>query len=83
MVQVDFRGDAEGARRIINNWVQNRTETTIKEAVPPGAMSSATLLALVSTTYFKVNWSRTKQGHHTQYSLNHIKILQLPSHHFF
>lgn len=54
--QVDFQGDAEQARRQINEWVEHQTENRIKDLVPFGALDALTRLVLVNGIYFLGRW---------------------------
>jgi len=60
---VDTGGDPEGARAIINGWVENRTNGKIKDLLPKGSIDNARLI-LTNAIYFKANWllafNRTK-----------------------
>jgi serpin B len=62
--QVDFKGNAEGARQTINAWVEKQTRDKIKELIPPRAVDALTRLALTNAVYFKGAWARpfSKQG---------------------
>jgi serpin B len=54
--QVDFKGDAEGARKTINAWVERQTEKKIKDLLPRGILDSMTRLVLTNAIYFKGDW---------------------------
>ena len=53
---VDFRQNAEGARRDVNAWVAERTEERIPELLPPGVVDELTRLVLVNAIYLKAAW---------------------------
>jgi serpin B len=53
---VDYVGDADGARRTINAWVDDRTEARIPELLEPGTISALTRLVLVNAIYLKAPW---------------------------
>ena len=53
---VDY-GDQETARRTINAWVEEKTESKIQELVPSGILDALTRLVLVNAIYFKGNWA--------------------------
>jgi serine protease inhibitor len=38
--EIDFRENSEGARTIINNWIQNKTKNKITEMIGPGTCAS-------------------------------------------
>jgi len=65
---VDFAGNPEGSRDIINKWVEEKTQNKITELVPPGGILTATRLVLVDAIYFNAVWqsdfdeSATKDG---------------------
>ncbi len=53
---VDFRGETDAVRALINRWVQERTRSRILEIIAPGALHAATRLVLVNAIYFKAAW---------------------------
>ena len=53
---LDYVGDPEGSRAIINQWVEEATEERIKNLIPEGAITVDTRLALVNAIWFKANW---------------------------
>jgi len=48
----------EAARKVINTWVEQKTEDKIKDLIPPGLIDELTTLVLVNAIYFKGNWAR-------------------------
>lgn len=52
----DYRADAEGARKQINDWVSEETRQKITDLIPAGALSEATRLVLANAIYFKAGW---------------------------
>lgn len=56
--QVDFAGNAEAARQLINAWAKERTRSRIPEVLQPGDVSENTVLALVNAIYLKAPWHR-------------------------
>ena len=54
--QVDYRSDADGARRTINAWVSDRTEERIPELLASGTVNESTRLVLVNAIYFLGDW---------------------------
>ncbi|XP_077450730.1 leukocyte elastase inhibitor isoform X2 [Stigmatopora argus] len=70
---VDFIGSPDTCRVEINNWVEQQTESKIKDLLKPGTVSTTTRLALVNAIYFKGNWkhrfdpAKTKK---TQFKVN-------------
>ena len=53
---VDFKRDAEGARRDVNAWVAERTEGRIPELLPADSVDELTRLVLVNAIYLKAAW---------------------------
>lgn len=53
---LDFRGDPEGARKAINQWVNNETEGRIEDLIPRGGITTLTRLVLGNAVYFKAGW---------------------------
>ncbi|MBK7145016.1 MAG: serpin family protein [Xanthomonadales bacterium] len=53
---VDFRGDAETARRSINDWVAAQTNQRIRELLARGMVDAATRLVLTNAVYFLGEW---------------------------
>ncbi len=53
---LDYAGDPEGSRAIINQWVEEATEDRIKDLIPEGAITVDTRLALVNAIWFYANW---------------------------
>lgn len=54
---VDFRADPEGARELVNAWVEDETEEKIKDIVPPNTFNEATRLVLANAIYFNASWA--------------------------
>ncbi len=54
--QVNFAGDAEGARRTINDWVEKQTADRIKELILKDVLGRDTVLVLVNAIYMKADW---------------------------
>ncbi|KAL7871658.1 hypothetical protein SRHO_G00066410 [Serrasalmus rhombeus] len=53
---VDFIGASDESRKLINQWVEEQTESKIKDLLKPGMVTAMTRLALVNAIYFKGNW---------------------------
>jgi serpin B len=56
VVNLDFKTDPEGSRKIINDWVAQQTRDKIKDLLPPGALTALTRLVLTNAIYFKATW---------------------------
>jgi len=54
--QVDFIRAREEARRIINTWVEGKTNNKIKDLIKPGVLTELTRLVLTNAIYFKGDW---------------------------
>ncbi|NXP78001.1 ANT3 protein, partial [Ramphastos sulfuratus] len=50
---LNFKEKPELSRKIINEWVANKTENRITEVIPERAIDDLTVLVLVNTIYFK------------------------------
>lgn len=65
---VDFQAAAEAARQTINRWVEEQTESKIKDLLPPGSLDELTRLVLTNAIYFNASWmypfnaDATKEG---------------------
>lgn len=54
--QVDYKSDAEGARRKINGWISDKTNARIDELIQEGVLDSLTRLVLANAIYFQGTW---------------------------
>jgi serpin B len=54
---VNYKTDAEGARKKINGWVEDQTNDRIKDLIPEGVLDPMTRLVLATAIYFKGNWA--------------------------
>jgi len=63
---VDFRHDADGARRQVNDWVEDATRQRIRDLVPPGGINELTRLVLTNAVYFKGAWDESFPREATQ-----------------
>ena len=54
---LDFAGDPEESRLMINDWVLEETGEKIKDLLPPGTIDGSTRLALTNAIYFNASWS--------------------------
>jgi serpin B len=53
---LDFRANPEAARAVINKWVEDKTQTKIKDILPPRSIDGSTALVLANAIYFKGTW---------------------------
>ncbi|XP_037374459.1 leukocyte elastase inhibitor-like [Talpa occidentalis] len=73
LASVDFQGDSEGARSVINQWVQEQTEGKIPELLAAGVKDRMTLLELVNANCFKGSWQdefRKEEAKDAPFTLN-------------
>lgn len=57
--EVNYKTDAEGARKRINQWVAEKTRDKIEELIPSGVLDGLTRLVLTNAVYFKAPWQNT------------------------
>jgi len=53
---LDFVGEPEQSRVIINEWVSAKTEDKIKDLLPAGSITPLTRLVLTNAIYFNAAW---------------------------
>ena len=56
IAMVDYQKDAEGARKEVNGWVEEKTKQKIKNLIPEGVFNSRTRLTSVNAIYFQGFW---------------------------
>ncbi len=54
---VDYKGNPEGARKTINDWVEKQTNAKITDLLPKGSVTPAMRLILTNAIYFKGDWA--------------------------
>ena len=54
---LDYRGNAAGATREINDWVAGETQKRIRDLIPPRALTADTRLVLANAIYLKAPWA--------------------------
>lgn len=64
--RLGFSADPEKARVHINGWVEERTETRIKDLIPPKGLDEDTRLVLVNAVYFLADWKKPFDPERTQ-----------------
>lgn len=57
VTNVDFVGATEETRKIINTWVESKTNNKIKDLIPKGALNHLTRLVITNAIYFKGDWA--------------------------
>lgn len=55
--RVNFKTQAEKARKTINEWVEKKTNQKIKNLIPAGTLDVLTRLVLTNAVYFKGDWA--------------------------
>jgi serpin B len=53
---VDYQAAREEARATINGWVEEHTESRIRDLLAPSDLSALTRMVLVNAVYFKGSW---------------------------
>lgn len=53
---LDYKAETELSRQIINKWVEEKTNTKIKDLIRKGDLDPLTTLVLVNAICFKGNW---------------------------
>jgi serpin B len=77
---VDFRGQPEACRLLINEWVADQTDDLILDLIAPGAIDPFTVLVLVNTIYFRAGWldkfdpSYTSPGTFTKLDASQVTV---------
>ncbi|KAI5611280.1 serpin peptidase inhibitor, clade B (ovalbumin), member 1, partial [Silurus asotus] len=66
MQAVDFIGSSEKSRKLINDWVKEKTEGKIKDILQPGTVTAMTRLSLVNAIYFKGKWKHVFKKNNTK-----------------
>ena len=56
MYLVDYIGNPENARQLINDWVEEETQEKIKDLIPQGAINTLTRMVLANAIYFNASW---------------------------
>nr|XP_050037516.1 leukocyte elastase inhibitor A-like [Dermacentor andersoni] len=68
---VDFKNNFENVRQQVNGWVDQATQSKIRDLLKPGSVDALTTLILVNAVYFKglwksqfnANWTRPSDFH--------------------
>lgn len=63
---VDFAGDGDAQRLLINAWVKTKTKDRIVDLIPPSGVTADTRMVLVNAMYFKAAWEMPFDKSNTQ-----------------
>jgi len=63
---LDFFNNPDGSRKIINAWVEDKTNNKIKDLFPVGTIENDTRLVLANAIYFKSKWLKEFNPDDTQ-----------------
>ena len=66
MYMVDYIGNPETARQLINEWIEEETQEKIKDLIPEGAIDTLTRLVLANAIYFNASWQHPFDEEGTQ-----------------
>jgi len=69
---LDFLNDADGARKLINTWVEEQTNEKIKDLLAAGVVNAATRVVLVNALYFKGEWEEAFDPRKTRKEAFHV-----------
>jgi len=72
LIELDFRRDAEAARKTINSWTEEKTLGKIRELLRPGIISPSTVFVLTNAIYFKGDWFQKFEKADTQMQPFHL-----------
>lgn len=78
---VDYKRARETARKMINSWVEDKTQEKIKDLIQPGILDALTRLVLVNAIYFKGNWESQFKADQTKdapFNISSKKSIQAP-----
>lgn len=53
---LDFSGQPDASRLVINRWVEDQTNEKIKDLLPEGSISRDTAVVITNAIYFKASW---------------------------
>ncbi|MDR3562639.1 MAG: serpin family protein [Negativicutes bacterium] len=70
---VDFAGQTEASRGIINRWVEQNTNNKIKDLLAKGSLTPLTRLVLTNAIYFKGDWATKFKPEDTKTAPFHVR----------
>lgn len=70
--EVDFRGQPEGSRQEINQWVSEATEGKIGDLIPASGITPFTRLVLANAIYFNAQWQNPFAKEDTREGVFHL-----------
>jgi RNA polymerase sigma factor (sigma-70 family) len=79
--RVNFKRDPDGSRKIINAWVEKKTEDKIKELLLKPDITTDVRLVLTNAIYFKGDWARQfeeKRTHDRKFTVSAKKQVKIP-----
>jgi serpin B len=71
MCLLDFIGNPEPSRLVINTWVSDQTNQRINDLIPQGGIDVSTRLVLTNAIYFKAQWADTFSSNRTADNVFH------------
>ena len=80
---LNYKSASEHARSVINNWVEEQTNSKIKNLISEGILSADTVMVLVNAIYFKGVWDKefwpdmTKQEDFFPNNLNPVQTAMM------
>jgi serpin B len=78
---LDLKNDSENSRKIINTWVENRTNQKIVNLLPQGSINENTRVVLTNAIYFKGNWTNQFDPYSTSnqnFTTSQNNIVKIP-----
>lgn len=82
MHRLDFKGDPDGSRTTINDWVEAETNDRIEDLLPEGSITPNTALVLTNAIFFKASWATpfSEEGTRDQaFKLANGEAVQVPT----
>jgi len=79
--RIDFKADPEKCRKIINTWVEEKTEDKIKDLLKKNDLDRLVRLVLTNAIYFKGDWATQfdkKRTYDRQFTVSAGKKVKVP-----